>query len=52
MKDKKSEAEYANKKINQILNGEDDNDAFDVGPLVTSNKISLVLKNNETENKG
>lgn len=49
MKDRKSEAESANIKINQILNGEDDKESFDVDSLINNNNISLVVKNQETE---
>jgi hypothetical protein len=48
MKDRKSEAEQANIKINQRLNGEEDNE-FDVDSLINNNNISLVVKNQETE---
>jgi len=49
MKDRKSEAEQANIKINQRLNGEDDSESFDVDSLINNNNISLVVKNQETE---
>ncbi|MEH7236828.1 hypothetical protein [Bacillus sp. JJ1562] len=49
MKDRKSEAESANIKINQILRGEDDNDSFDVDSLLTNNNRALVLKNMDKE---
>ncbi|MEH7380985.1 hypothetical protein V7138_10935 [Bacillus sp. JJ1533] len=51
MKDRKSEAESANIKINQILNGEEDNDSFDVDSLITNNNRALVVENLDKENK-
>ncbi len=51
MKDRKSEAESANIKINQILRGEDDNNSFDVDSLINNNNTALVLENQETENE-
>lgn len=51
MKDKKSEAEVANIKINQILNGKNDDNTFDVDSLINNNNISLVVKEQEIENK-
>ena len=50
MKDRKSEEEYANQKINQILNGDNDTDSFEVDPLINNNNISLVIKEQDTEN--
>jgi hypothetical protein len=45
MKHKESEAEYANKKINQFFYGENDNDntTIDMDPLINNNNISLVV---------
>lgn len=51
MKDRKSEAENANIKINQILNGENDQDTIDVDPLINNNNVALVLNDQEKENK-
>lgn len=51
MKDKKSEAESANIKINQILNGESDQNEFDVDPLINNNNISLVIKEKQANDK-
>jgi len=51
MKNKKAEAEQANQKINQILDGENDGDSFDVDPLIANNNISLVVKEQELENE-
>ncbi|MDR4889755.1 hypothetical protein RGU12_19870 [Fredinandcohnia sp. QZ13] len=51
MKDKKSEAETANIKINQILNGEEDQDAFDTDSLINNNNTALVVKNMETDDE-
>jgi len=49
MKDRKSEAESANIKINQILNGEEEQDAFDTDSLINNNNTALVVRNMETE---
>lgn len=49
MKDKRSEAENANIKINQILNGENDKNSFDVDSLINNNNYSLVIKGQEIE---
>jgi len=49
MKDKKSEAEAANIKINQILDGETDRDSVEVDPLINNNNISLVLRDQDKE---
>jgi len=51
LKDRKSEAENANIKINQILNGENDQDTIDVDPLINNNNVALVLNDQEKENK-
>ncbi|MCM3585814.1 hypothetical protein M3182_08660 [Mesobacillus maritimus] len=51
MKDRKSEAENANIKINQILNGENEQDTIDVDPLINNNNVALVLNDQENENK-
>ncbi|MFS0821849.1 hypothetical protein [Bacillus sp. 1P02SD] len=49
MKDRKSEAESANIKINQILNGEEVQDSFDTDSLINNNNTALVVKNMETD---
>lgn len=49
MKDKRAEAEYANRKINEILNGEEEENTLDVSPMINNNNPSLVLKNVEKE---
>jgi hypothetical protein len=49
MKDRQSETEAANIKINQRLNGEDDRDSIDVDPLINNNNISLVIKEKQIE---
>jgi hypothetical protein len=51
MKERKSEAEAANIKINQILNGEGDHESINVDPLINNNNISLVIKEKQTERK-
>lgn len=51
MKDKKSEAEATNIKINQILDGETDSDSVDVDPLINNNNISLVIRNQDKEDQ-
>ena len=51
MKEWKSEAENANIKINQILNGENEQDTIDVDPLINNNNVALVLNDQENENK-
>jgi hypothetical protein len=50
MKNKETEAEYANKKINQVFNGENDNDKLDIYPLLSKNNMSLVIKNQDKNN--
>lgn len=49
MKNRKSEAEAANIKINQILDGENDSDSVEVEPLINNNNISLVIKEQEED---
>lgn len=50
MKEKKTEAEYANLKINQILNDENETNTLDEEPLINNNNIALVIKGQDTEN--
>jgi hypothetical protein len=51
MKDRQSKAEAANIKINQILKGENDNESIDVDSLINNNNISLVIKEQDSEDK-
>lgn len=52
MKNKKEEAEYANHKIDQFFNGENNQDSLDIEPLLSNNNRLLVIEGNgEEENK-
>jgi hypothetical protein len=49
MKNKKTETEYANEKINDYFNEDNDAKTMEIDPLLTNNNRSLVLKNQEQE---
>ncbi|WP_019152467.1 hypothetical protein [Robertmurraya massiliosenegalensis] len=51
MEDKRTETEKANIKINQILNGEKEENSFDVDPLINNNNIALVLNEQDDKKK-
>ncbi|WP_154676046.1 hypothetical protein [Bacillus dakarensis] len=51
MKDKKSEAEYANNKIDQFFNSDNNQDSLDIEPLISNNNRLLVIEGNDEENK-
>jgi hypothetical protein len=48
---KKSEAEYANKKIDQFFNGENNVDTFDIEPLLSNNNRLLVIESQRDKKK-
>ncbi|MBP3951578.1 hypothetical protein [Bacillus suaedae] len=49
MKKKETEAEYANKKIDEFFNGDSKVKRLDLDPLVNNNNISLVVKDLDAE---
>jgi hypothetical protein len=52
MKDKQSKTEAANIKINQLLDGDNEQDTIDVDPLINNNNISLVLEQDKGRDTG
>jgi hypothetical protein len=52
MKDKQSKTEAANIKINQLLDGDNEQDTIDVDPLINNNNISLVLEQDKGRETG
>lgn len=51
MVNKKSEAEYANRKINEFFNEESNADSFDIEPLLSNNNRLLVIEGQTEEKK-
>jgi hypothetical protein len=52
MKDPQSKTEAANIKINQLLDGDNEQDSIDVDPLINNNNISLVLEQDKGRDTG
>jgi hypothetical protein len=52
MKDQQSKTEAANIKINQLLDGDNEQKSIDVDPLINNNNIALVLEEDKGRETG